>query len=55
MKLYADEQFPYPVVKSLRDLGHYILTVQEVGKANQRISENEVLAFAIENDRAVVQ
>jgi Domain of unknown function (DUF5615) len=37
MKLYADEQYPYPVVKCLRALGHDILTVQEAGKANQRI------------------
>lgn len=54
MKLYADEQFPYPVVKCLRDLGHDVLTVQEAGKANQRIPDDEVLAFATENDRAVV-
>lgn len=54
MKLYADEQFPYPVVKCLRDLGHDVLTVQEAGKANQRVSDDEVLAFATENDRAVV-
>jgi predicted nuclease of predicted toxin-antitoxin system len=54
MKLYADEQYPYPVVKCLRDLGHDVLTVQEAGKANQRIPDDEVLAFATENDRAVV-
>ena len=54
MKLYADEQFPYPVVKCLRDLGHDVLTVQEAGKANQRVPDDEVLAFATENDRAVV-
>jgi predicted nuclease of predicted toxin-antitoxin system len=54
MKLYADEQYPYPVVKCLRDLGHDVLTVQEAGKANQRIPDDEVLAFATENDRAVI-
>jgi Domain of unknown function (DUF5615) len=37
MKLYADEQYPYPVVICLRALGYDILTVQEAGKANQRI------------------
>jgi predicted nuclease of predicted toxin-antitoxin system len=54
MKLYADEQYPYPVIKCLRDLGHDVLTVREAGKANQRIPDDEVLAFATENDRAVV-
>ena len=27
-KLYADEQFPRPVVRLLRELGHEVLTVQ---------------------------
>jgi predicted nuclease of predicted toxin-antitoxin system len=54
MKLYADEQYPYPVVKCLRDLGHDVLTVQEAGKANQRIPDDEVLAFATATDRAVI-
>ena len=45
-RLYADEQYPYPVVEFLRALGHDVLTVQEAGKANQRISDPDVLAFA---------
>ncbi len=28
-RLYADEQYPYPVVELLRILGHDVLTVQE--------------------------
>lgn len=31
MKLYADEQYPYPVIKCLRDLGHDVLIPKEVG------------------------
>jgi predicted nuclease of predicted toxin-antitoxin system len=54
MRLYADEQYPYPVVKCLRELGHDVLTVRGAGKANQRIPDDEVLAFATENERAVV-
>jgi predicted nuclease of predicted toxin-antitoxin system len=54
MRLYADEQYPYPVVRYLREFGHDVLTVQEAGKANQRIPDDEVLAFATENDRAIV-
>jgi predicted nuclease of predicted toxin-antitoxin system len=53
-RFYADEQYPYPVVKCLRDLGHDVLTVQEAGKANQRIPDDEVLSFSIDENRAVL-
>ena len=53
-RLYADEQYPHPVVELLRALGHDILTVQEAGKANQRISDSDVLAFATREQRAVI-
>ena len=51
--LYADEQFPLPVVEILRTFGHNVLTVQEAGNAGG--SEPEVLAFAISNERAVLR
>ncbi|NET61903.1 MAG: hypothetical protein F6K47_39030 [Symploca sp. SIO2E6] len=50
--LYADEQFPLPVVQLLRSFGHNILTVQEAGNAGR--SDPEVLAFAISQNRAVL-
>ncbi len=53
-RLYADEQFPKIVVKLLRGLEHDMLTVQEAGKANQRIPDEDVLAFAIADNRAVL-
>jgi predicted nuclease of predicted toxin-antitoxin system len=53
-RLYADEQFPRIVVKLLLELGHDILTVQEAGKANQRIPDEDVLAFAIADNRALL-
>jgi predicted nuclease of predicted toxin-antitoxin system len=53
-RFYADEQYPYPVVKCLRDLGYDVLTVQEAGRSNQRIPDDEVLAFATQSDRTVV-
>lgn len=53
-RLYADEQYPYPVVEFLRALGHDVLTVQEAGKANQRIPDAEVLKFASCENRAVL-
>jgi predicted nuclease of predicted toxin-antitoxin system len=51
--LYADQHFPYAVVEILRNLGHDILNVKEAGKANQKISDREVLRFATEQNRAV--
>lgn len=53
-RLYADEQFPYEVVEHLRDLGHDVVTVQEAGKANLKIPDDEVLAFASINERVVL-
>jgi predicted nuclease of predicted toxin-antitoxin system len=54
LKLYADEQFPRPAVDRLIAKGFGVLTVQEAGKANQKISDPEVLAFAINQGRAVI-
>lgn len=51
-RLYADEQFPLPVVELLRTLGHDLLTVQEAGNAG--FSDPEVLAFAVSTERAVL-
>ena len=51
-KLYADEQFPLPVVELLRALGHDVLTVQQARNAGG--SDPEVLAFAVRNERTVL-
>ncbi len=53
-RLYADEQFPREVSELLRAMGHDILTVQEAGNANLGIPDEEVLAFAVSNNRVVV-
>ena len=53
-RLYANENFPFQVVNTLRDLGHDVLTVQEAGNAGQSIPDEGVLAFAIERNRAAV-
>ena len=53
-QLYANENFPLPVVERLRELELDVLTIQETGKAEQRLSDAEVLQFAHENDRAVL-
>jgi predicted nuclease of predicted toxin-antitoxin system len=53
-RLYANENFPYPVVESLRSLGHDVLTVQESGHGENAMPDDEVLRFAIGEGRAVV-
>ncbi|WP_333046283.1 DUF5615 family PIN-like protein [Microcoleus sp. S13C4] len=53
-RFYADEQFPRRVVELLKTLGHGILTVQQAGNANQKIPAEEVLAFAVSIDRAIL-
>ena len=53
-RLYADEQYPLPVVEFLRPLGHDVLTVQEAGNAGLEIPDEDVLAFAVSNERAVL-
>ncbi|MBD0311535.1 MAG: DUF5615 family PIN-like protein [Microcoleus sp. T3-bin5] len=53
-RFYADEQFQKGVVELLRSLGHDVLTVQEAGNANQKIPDEEVLAFAVSIDRAIL-
>jgi hypothetical protein len=54
IRLYADEQFPLPVVERLRSKGYDVLTVKDAGNANQGISDDRVLAFATSQDRAVI-
>ncbi len=53
-RLYANENFPRRVVESLREMGHNVLTVTEAGKASQAIPDKEVLAFAVQEQRAVI-
>lgn len=53
-RLYPNENFPLPVVEELRRLGHDVLTVQETGKGNQAVPDEDVLAFAVSENRAVL-
>ena len=43
---YTNENFPIKVAFHLREMGHDVLTSHEAGNANQRIPDDEVLAFA---------
>lgn len=53
-RLYADENFDYPIVEQLRLCGHDVRTAQEAGQAQQRIPDAAVLAFASAQGRAVL-
>ena len=53
-RLYSDEHFPFPVVEELRHLGHDVVTIQERGQANLRVSDDAVLAFAHTEGRALL-
>ena len=54
MELYADENYPLRVVEELRQLGHDVLTAFEDGRANQSITDTDVLARATVTNRALV-
>jgi len=51
-RLYADEDFPGPVVQILRDLGPDVLTVQETGRRGG--NDSQVLADGTVDSRAVL-
>ena len=53
-RFYTDENFPLAVVALLRALGHDVLTAKEAGNANLQIPDEDVLAFAVSNNRIVL-
>lgn len=52
--LFADENFPLPVVARLRELGHVVITMQETGKAGLALADAAVLALAVEHGSALL-
>lgn len=53
-RLYANENFPMPVVAELRRLGHDVLSSLDAGHSNQALPDDEVLRFAIQENRAIL-
>ena len=53
-RLYANENFPQPIVDELRRLGHDVLTTHDAGRSGKALPDSEVLSFAVSEDRAVV-
>ena len=52
MLLYADEDFPFPVVEELRRLGHDVMTAQEDGRT--ATADADILDHAHALGRAVL-
>jgi Domain of unknown function (DUF5615) len=52
--LYANENFPLPVVEELRRLGHDVLTTYESGRAGIAVPDDEVLAFSVTEKRVLL-
>ena len=53
-RLYANENFPLPVVEALRRLGHDVLTIQETGKAGEAVPDQVVLDYAVAEERTLL-
>lgn len=53
-KLYANENFPLPVVEQLRQFGHDVVTIQERDHGGQQLPDLDVVRLATEEGRAVV-
>ncbi len=53
-RLFADENFPKPVVEGLRDRGHDVVTLQETGEGGLSVPDDVVLARATAQGRAVL-
>ena len=53
-RLYSNENFPRRVAEELRLLGHDLLSLFEAGRANQKVPDDQVLAFATDQRRAVL-
>jgi predicted nuclease of predicted toxin-antitoxin system len=53
-RLYTNENFPAPAVEALRNLGHDVLTSHDAGRSNLRIPDDEVLEYAVSQERVLV-
>ena len=54
MEFYADENFPLRVIEELRRLGHDVLTAFEDGRANQSVTDKDLLSRATETGRVLL-
>ena len=53
-RLFADENFPWPVVEALRQRGHDVGTLTDVGHAGMGLPDEAILALAAADGRALL-
>ena len=53
-RLYGNENASLRIVERLRELGHDVLISRDAGQANRGIEDEDVLAFALGEGRAVL-
>ncbi len=53
-RIYANENFPFPVVEELRRLGHDVLTTLDAGNAGKALPDEAVLAMAVAEKRILI-
>lgn len=53
-RIYANENFPFPVVVAWRQLGHDVLTSLDAGQFDRAIPDEAVLEFAIAEGRVLL-
>lgn len=53
-RIYANENFPAEIVEILRQKGCDVLTTHDANKSNRKIPDEEVLLFAISEQRIVL-
>lgn len=54
MRFLADENLPFPVVEALRSFGYDVLTLSDLGKVGQAVTDVAVLELASDDSRAVI-
>ncbi|HEY9832214.1 MAG TPA: DUF5615 family PIN-like protein [Stenomitos sp.] len=54
IKFYSNENFPMDIVRELGRLGYDVLTSYDAEQANQGIPDEDVLAFATQQERVVI-
>lgn len=52
--LYSNENFPFPIVEKLRQLGHDVLTMQDASQTGQSMPDELVLNFAQQTGRILL-
>ncbi|MEW6350888.1 MAG: DUF5615 family PIN-like protein [Thermodesulfobacteriota bacterium] len=53
-RLYANENFPLPVVEELRRLGHDVLTTLDACQAGKALPDEAVLVLAVSEKRILI-